>query len=79
MTNIWYDLMAQSGSGISSATAKLLRPSKEFTVDTESQTEIPSLGVIIIRKWMTLATNVYRKPTHTGRYFNFKSNHPSHV
>jgi hypothetical protein len=67
MANIWYDFMAQIGSRISSATAKLLRPSKQFTVDTDSQTAIHSLDVIIIRKWMTLATNAYKKPIRTGR------------
>jgi hypothetical protein len=50
------------------------RLSSQFTIDTETQTAIPSLGVIIIKKCMTLATNVYRRNTRTGRYFNFISN-----
>jgi hypothetical protein len=34
-----------------------LRPSIQFTV--------PLLDVLVVRKEMTLATKVYRKPTHT--------------
>jgi hypothetical protein len=50
-----------------------LRPSIQFTMKRELNNTIPFLDVPVIRKEMTLATRVYRKPTHTGRYLNFKS------
>jgi hypothetical protein len=56
-----------------------LRPSTQFTMATESDSMIPFLDVLVIRKGMTLAAKVYRKPTHTGRYLNFKSNHLLYV
>jgi hypothetical protein len=46
---------------------------------TESGSEVPFLEVLVNRKGMTLGTKVYRKPTHTGRYMNFNSNHPPYV
>jgi hypothetical protein len=48
-------------------------------MEIESGSMFPFLDVLIIRKGLTLTTKVYRKPSHTGRYLNFKSNHPTHV
>jgi hypothetical protein len=56
-----------------------LRPSIQFTMEIESDSAILFLDVLVIRKGTTLATKVYRKPTHTGRYLNFRSNHLPHV
>jgi hypothetical protein len=47
-----------------------LRASIHFTMETESDSVIPFLDVLVIRKGMTLAIRVYKKPTHTGRYLN---------
>jgi hypothetical protein len=43
-----------------------LRPSIQFTMDIVSDSVIPFLDVLVIRKEMTVATRFYRKPTHTG-------------
>jgi hypothetical protein len=56
-----------------------LRSSIRFTMETESNNAISFLDVLVIRKETTLVTQVYRKPTHVGRYLNFKSSHPPHV
>jgi hypothetical protein len=48
-------------------------------MEIESDSAIPFLDVLIIRKEMTLTTEVYRKPTNTGRYLSFNSNHPPHL
>jgi hypothetical protein len=48
-------------------------------MEIESDSAIAFLDVLVIRKETTLATKVYRKPTHTVRYLSFNSNHPPHV
>jgi hypothetical protein len=52
-----------------------LRPPIQFTMEIESDSENAFLDVLVIREEMTLANKVYRKPTHTGQYHNFSSNH----
>jgi hypothetical protein len=56
-----------------------LRPPIQFTMEIESDSAIPFLDILVIRKEMTSTTKVYRKPTHTGQYLNFNSNHPLNV
>jgi hypothetical protein len=56
-----------------------VRPSIQFTMEIESNNSIPFLDILVIKKDLMLTTTVYRKPTHTGRYLNFDSNHPPHV
>jgi hypothetical protein len=56
-----------------------LRPVIQFTMEIESNSEIPFLDVLVIRKETTLTTEVYRKPIHNGRYLRFSSDHPPHI
>jgi hypothetical protein len=43
-----------------------VRSSMQFTVEIKSDSTIPYLDALAVRKGTTLAINVYRKPTHTG-------------
>ena len=49
----------------------------KFTKELESEGTLSFLDVAAIRKTDgTLSTDIYRKPTHTGRYLSFTSHHP---
>ena len=55
-------------------------PSIQFTREMEESGKLPFLDLAVKRcEGGTLATSVYRKPTHSGRYLNFKSNAPDSV
>jgi hypothetical protein len=43
-----------------------LRPSIRLTMETEADSVILFQDVLVIKKETTLATKVYRRPTHTG-------------
>ena len=46
-----------------------------FTIEHETDGQIAFLDALISRNSGTITTSVYRKPTHTDRYLDFKSHH----
>jgi hypothetical protein len=48
----------------------------QFTVEKEKDGILPFLNLKIMRVGERLETDIYRKPTHTQRYVNWRSNHP---
>ena len=51
-------------------------PAIEFTTEEEHDGKLPFLDSTVTRRGNALKTDVYRKPTHTGRYLSFNSHHP---
>ena len=49
-------------------------------MEVEKDGSLPFLGTLLQRRDDgSLDVTVYRKPTHTDRYLDFRSHHPSHV
>lgn len=53
--------------------------SLKLTLDMEENNKLPFLGVLVERSINMWRTSVYRKPTASDRYMQFRSNHPVHV
>ncbi|RLU23515.1 hypothetical protein DMN91_003720 [Ooceraea biroi] len=51
-------------------------PRLKFTCETEIDDGLSFLDTTVIRDGGRLVTNWYRKPTFSGRYISFLSNHP---
>lgn len=51
-------------------------PRLQFTYETEQSGKLSFLDTIVIRDGNNLITDWYRKPTFSGRYINYYSNHP---
>ena len=53
-------------------------PSIKFTFEHEEEGKLPFMDVSVHRcDEGSLKTSIYRKPTHTGAYLNYDSNHPA--
>jgi hypothetical protein len=51
----------------------------QFTLEMEKDKCLPFLDMVLIREEERILTKVYRKPTHTQRYINWRSYHPKNV
>ena len=47
----------------------------QFTMEVEDNNRISFLDVLVERNEHSISTTVYRKPTHTDRYLNYRSHH----
>jgi Reverse transcriptase (RNA-dependent DNA polymerase)/GIY-YIG catalytic domain len=52
-----------------------LHGSIKWTFEEMKEGELPYLDCLVMKKGSKLTTKVYRKPTHSGAYINYSSNH----
>ena len=55
-----------------------LNPHLEHTIES-SDTQLPSLDVLIQIEETSVNTSIYNKPTDSFNYLHFASNHPAHI
>jgi hypothetical protein len=51
----------------------------QFTYEEEINGSIPFLDLMLTKEGDKIKTKVYRKPTHTQSYLNWRSNHPKNM
>ncbi|XP_067668154.1 uncharacterized protein [Haliotis asinina] len=50
-------------------------PRNQFTMEEETHQQLPFLDILLQQRHQSIATSVYRKPTHTDQYIHHQSNH----
>ena len=56
-----------------------ISPTIRFTMEMETDGNLPFLDTLVTRDDNKLTTSVYYKKTHTGRYLDYNSNHTKGV
>jgi hypothetical protein len=56
-----------------------ITPCTQFTIEKDKDGCIPFLDELVKRENGKIETEVYRKPTDSGLYLNYNSNHPKAV
>jgi hypothetical protein len=56
-----------------------VRSTIKFKMEVNANDNLLFLDFFLRKRGHKLASEVYRKPTHTDRYLNFNSNHPLHL
>ena len=70
-----YSLIKKNAVHSFHQTLNSVDPDISFTVEHESNEQLPFLDSLTIRRNNMIHVTVYRKPTHTDRYLDFNSHH----